>query len=143
MRATFARSNGGRTKASRSARSSRACIPRSTAPACSAVSRRCRMSVRSMSASRASWRSSRMLGLISTLQTSAFRLGVSARASSDPLHRQGGLPGPRRPADESDKSRADLDPGKLAGADRIQGRRLPAENIVAPRVEQVGSRLVA
>ena len=72
-------------------------MPRSIASACSAVSRRCRMRVRSMSASRASWRSSKVLGLISTLQTSAFRLGVSIRASSTHCIVKAVLPAPGAP----------------------------------------------
>ncbi len=100
-------------------------MPRSIAPACSAVSRRCRMSVsrRCRRAGQAGGRAG-LRGLISTLSISAFRLGERARASTHHCNVKAVFPGPRRPADESDQSRPDLDPRKLAGADRIEGRRL-------------------
>ena len=72
------------------------------------------------------------------LQGRAHRQGVE-----HPLHRQRGLAAPRCPAHEGNEPRPDLEAAKLAGADRIEGRRLPAQNGVAPFVEDVGGRLVA
>ena len=115
-------------------------MPRSIEPACSAVSRRCLMSEQSMPASRASWRSSSVLGLISTLSISAFRLGVALRASSTHCNVRAVFPAPGAPPISVTSPGSDFDPGKLASTDRIEGRRLSAQNIVAPGVEQVGQR---
>ena len=38
----------------------------------------------------------------------------------------------RCPADERYESRPDFAPGKLVGGNRIECRRLPAQNVIAP-----------